>query len=166
MSRLFFALVLVRRDPYELFPEHDEPLLFEVEGGAQEGLLLGVLLVRWVFEIEPLPPSVGEADLEADGEVGFGGRGHALGGDELLEQVEGEALDLGELLACRRFDLGWDDDTACQRVAFLVDAEFDYFELAADDVAAWPVFRVLDGGDDVAFLIALNGDLDVVGAGE
>ena len=80
---LFF---LVGRQPDVLAPEYDELHFLQVEGGAQEGFALGARChVGWVLFVEPLPPGVGLADLEADGEVGLGGRGHALGGDELLE---------------------------------------------------------------------------------
>ena len=48
----------------------------------------------------------------------------------------------------------------------MVDAKLDHFKLAGDDGSRRAVFHVLDGGDDVAVLVALDGYLHVVGAGE
>src|SRR5262249_24557312 len=121
------ALVLSRRlvppggEPDVFLPEHDQLLLFEVEGGAQQGLLLRVLLVGRVFHVEALPPRIGQADFEAFGELSFGGRGHALGGDQLLQEFEGEALNLGELQAGNAV-LASDHDARCELVAIGVGA--------------------------------------------
>src|SRR5262249_35630725 len=90
--------------------------------------------------------------------------------DDLFERVEGALLPHRKLLLLGLFpfglDRGRDDDAGRHQVAVVVEAELDAFELAAHRRSRLAVLHELDRRRDDAFLVAVDGDLSVVGPGE
>src|SRR5262249_27819064 len=149
--------------------EGEEAGLFQLQGGAEQGLPLGGLALGVVEVVEPLPPALGEAGALADRDafLGHGAAGFNLGAfvlDGTFQCVVGELLDFAELASCGRGLLARDDDAGRDFVVVAVGAELAPIELGGEHGAALALLHVLDAGGDEAILVAFDRVLTLAGA--